>query len=152
LTGSKRPDSLIQGEVNKGIRRWFFYHPLSLSRAAFIFQRITGISLTVFFIIHVLTIGLFFDPFNWISFINTVETPLGWLGLIIMISAIGFHLVNGFRLTLAEFGFNLGNPTRPDFPYKIHSINKFQKSIIILAIIIALLSSIIGYLFIFLGV
>jgi succinate dehydrogenase/fumarate reductase cytochrome b subunit len=152
LTGSKRQDSVSQGEVNKGVRRWFSYYPLSLSRVAFLFQRITGIGLTVFFIIHVITIGLFFNPFDWISFINTVETPLGWLGLIIMISAIGFHLVNGFRLTLAEFGFNLGNPTRPDFPYKIHSLNIFQKSIIILAIIVALLSSFIGYLFIFLGV
>lgn len=151
MTPSIRQDSLNKEESKRGVRRWFFYYPLSISRAAFIFQRITGIGLTVFFIIHVFTIGFFFNPFDWIYFLNTVETPLAWFGLIILIFAISFHLVNGLRLTFAEFGFNLGHTTRPDFPYKINSLNKIQKTIIISAIIIAIFSSFIGYLFIILG-
>lgn len=152
MTGSESYKPSKKKGAVIGVKRWFFYQPLSLSRIAFIFQRITGVGITIFFIIHVFTIGIYFKPYNWVPFLYTVETPIMWIGEMILLSAIGFHVVNGLRLTISEFGFTIGKPTRPDFPYNIQSLNIYQKAVIITSIIIGIFFALIGFLFIFQGI
>ena len=50
-----------------------------------------------------------------------------------------FHAVNGLRLMLQQFGFTLGKPTRPIYPYK-HALQKARPWTIGMIAVIVIIS------------
>ncbi|MFQ6134800.1 MAG: hypothetical protein ACE5KU_03165 [Nitrososphaerales archaeon] len=137
--------------ARKGVRRWVRHHPQRIGRTAFLFQRVTGLGLTVYFVVHTLSVGTIFSGEDaWAMFLRIVETPIGWFGELLLLATIGFHAANGVRLILGEFGLTLAEPTRPDYPFKVGSFNLAQKSLLAFAIVVAALFFLLGYLFIFL--
>ncbi len=146
--GSTEPE---MRSARKGVRRWLYYHPQGLGRTAFLFHRVTGLGLTAYFVAHVLSVSTILSGEDaWEMFLEIVETPVGWYGELLLLAAIGFHFANGVRLILGEFGLTLDKPTRPDYPFKIGSFNLAQKSLLVLAFVVAALFVLLGYLFIFL--
>ena len=67
-----------------------------------------------------------------------LEKPWFEFGLYLVAVAFVCHALNGLRLLLQEFGFALGKPTRPIYPYK-HALRKKRPLAIgMIAIIIIL--------------
>ena len=134
----------------QGVKRWVYSPSQGLSRTAFLFQRITGLGLTAYFLIHVISTATILNGKDaWEMFLALVETPIGQIGELFLLAALGFHGVNGLRLVLAETGYTLDNPKRPDYPFKLGSFNLAQKSLLILSILTAILLFVLGYWFIF---
>jgi len=135
-----------------GLRRWLYTTHIDMGRLGFTLQRLTGFGLTVYFIAHVFSVGNVLGGEDiWEGFLRVVENPAGWSVELLLLGAIGFHVVNGVRLLLAEFGYTLTWPRRPDYPYKVGSFNTTQKVLLAAAFSTALLFIILGYIFIFLG-
>jgi len=134
-----------------GVKRWFGYR--HLSRTAFMMQRITGIGLVAFFILHVFDVGnITGGSVTWANFLRIAETPLGGIALILVLASIGFHFMNGLRLMLGEFGVTLPKPRRPDYPYLPRFFTTTQRLLVILGVVMGIIFALLGYLFIFLGV
>ncbi|MCL5319172.1 MAG: hypothetical protein M1503_13080 [Thaumarchaeota archaeon] len=134
-----------------GVKRWF--GDRHLSRTASMMQRITGIGLVIFFVLHVFDVGnITGGSVTWASFLSVAETPLGGVALILVLAAIGFHFMNGIRLMLGEFGLTLPKPRRPDYPYLPRFFTTTQRLLVILGVVIGIIFALFGYLFIFLGV
>jgi succinate dehydrogenase / fumarate reductase cytochrome b subunit len=134
----------------QGVKRWIYSPSQGLSRTAFLFQRITGLGLTAYFLIHVFLTGNILNGKDaWETFLRLVETPFGQTGELLLLAALGFHGVNGLRLVLAETGYTLENPKRPDYPFKLGSFNFVQKSLLVFSIVAAILLFLLGYWFIF---
>jgi succinate dehydrogenase / fumarate reductase, cytochrome b subunit len=66
-----------------------------------------------------------------------LDNPMFDLGLVAIGFMLSYHTVNGIRLTLTEFGFLQGRPTRPDFPYEPKSFTKVQRSLFWVSIFFA---------------
>lgn len=143
-------DTSLKRRSRQGVKRWMYSPSHGISRTAFLFQRITGLGLTAYFLTHVfLTATILNGREPWEMFLKLVETPIGHSGELILLAALGFHGTNGLRLILAETGYTLDNPMRPDYPFKLGSFNNIQKSLIIFSIVVAILFFLLGYWFIF---
>ncbi len=150
----KRQPSESEAEMRAarpGVKRWLGYR--HLSRTAFMMQRITGIGLVTFFVMHVFDVGnITGGSVTWASFLRIAETPLGGIALILVLASIGFHFMNGLRLMLGEFGVTLPRPKRPDYPYLPRFFTTTQRLLVILGVVIGIIFALLGYLFIFMGV
>ncbi len=137
--------------ARSGVKRWFGYRHLSL--AAFMMQRITGIGLVIFFILHVFDVGnITGGSVAWANFLRLAETPLGGIALILVLASIGFHFMNGIRLMLGKFGATLPTPRRPDYPYHPRFFTPTQRLLVLLGVLLGVIFALAGYLYIFLGV
>ena len=54
----------------------------------------------------------------WEATTALLENPYTKFGEYLVAVAFVYHALNGLRLILQHFGFTLGKPTRPIFPYK----------------------------------
>jgi len=133
------------------ISQLLFGSPNKIGRITFTLHRITGLGLTLYFLVHVLTVGTVWggEP-TWDSNMAFLENPVLLFGELILLAALGFHGMNGIRLILSNYGVTLTNPSRPDYPYKIGSNNKSQKILLLLAFLLSIILFLLGYLFIFL--
>jgi succinate dehydrogenase / fumarate reductase cytochrome b subunit len=148
---SRKPDQVQMKAARAGVRRWF--NSRDGSQTAFLFQRVTGIGLTLYFVIHVFNIGNVSGGSTvWSALLNAMESPLSSFMLILMLAGLGFHFVNGVRLMLAGLGVMLPRPERPNYPYHPRFFNTTQKIFVGLAVAAAFVFALLGYLFIFVGV
>lgn len=134
------------------MKGWFSLRPVNPERVAFILQRVTGIGIMAYFVAHVFTTGdILMGKDAWQMLMETLNEPLAHVGMLLLLAGIGFHTINGLRLILAEFGFILGRPKRPDYPYIPTSLNRVQRGLLILAAMFSGLAMVLGWLFIFGG-
>jgi succinate dehydrogenase / fumarate reductase, cytochrome b subunit len=92
-------------------------NPLSLLRRkyawryvghlAFWIQRLTGIALVGYLIVHVHTIRDLQDPEKFDAALKTFGTPLFKLGEILLLATVILHALNGVRLTMVDMGVEL---------------------------------------------
>ncbi len=103
-----------------GAGGWVWAGRYKLERHLYLLHRITGLGLLLFGIFH-LIITTFFRIEGedvWESAISVVHNPVLKVGAYLVTVAFVFHALNGLRLILQEFGFALGRPTPPIYPYK----------------------------------
>src|SRR5438067_1661440 len=74
---------------------------------AFWIQRLTGIALLGYLIIHVHTIRDLKNPETFDAALRTFATPLFKLGEIALLGTVILHALNGVRLTLVDAGVGL---------------------------------------------
>ncbi len=115
----------------KGVKAWFLPEKMAnFERWLFSLHRITGIILILYLIVHVFVVGS--RAFGKESWINTMQL-VGAIGEgtyrnivktleYFLILVVGFHALNGLRLIITEFGFLLGKPKRPEYPYVASSL------------------------------
>jgi succinate dehydrogenase / fumarate reductase cytochrome b subunit len=75
--------------------------------AAFWIQRLTGIALVGYLIVHVHTIRDLQDPEKFDASLKTFSTPLFKLGEIALLGTVILHALNGVRLTMIDMGVEL---------------------------------------------
>lgn len=129
---------------------WFYPFKYSLERWAYALQRISGIAVAAYFLAHIVETGNVVGGLDvwstpsmstagdvWTATFHFLDNPLFDVGLVVIGFMVAYHTINGIRLTLTEFGFIQGKPTRPDFPYEPKSFSKAQRALFWLSVIFA---------------
>lgn len=92
---------------------------VNLERYLYFLHRVTGVGILLYLILHIFaTSSRMYGKPAYEAFHQAISNPLADLGLFIVMAALVFHGVNGIRLILNEYGFLLGKPQRPVYPYR----------------------------------
>jgi succinate dehydrogenase / fumarate reductase cytochrome b subunit len=78
-----------------------------VGNVAFWIQRVTGIALVGYLILHVHTIHDLQDPEKFDRALKLFSTPLFKLGEIALLGTVILHALNGVRLTMVDLGVGL---------------------------------------------
>lgn len=102
-----------------GVLGWIWAGKYSLERYLYFLHRLSGIGILFYFLLHLWVTGARVGGAEaWVNRMGLFETPFfNFLEYVVFIAFI-FHGLNGLRLILAEWGFTLGKPQRPVYPYK----------------------------------
>jgi succinate dehydrogenase / fumarate reductase cytochrome b subunit len=103
-----------------GAGGWVWAGKYKLERYLYLLHRITGLGLLLFGVIHLIitTFYRYRGEGVWESAMSTLSNPAFRVGEYLVAAAFVFHALNGLRLILQEFGFGLGRPAPPIYPYK----------------------------------
>jgi succinate dehydrogenase / fumarate reductase cytochrome b subunit len=78
-----------------------------VGNVAFWIQRLTGVALVGYLILHVHTIHELQNPETFDAALRTFSTPLFKLGEIALLATVILHALNGIRLTMVDLGVGL---------------------------------------------
>lgn len=119
---------------------WIFGGNYKVERYLYTLHRITGLAIILFGILHLTETTVFRSQGQtmWEATVGFLKNPVFEVGLYLVSVAFVLHALNGLRLILQEFGFALGKPVRPIFPYKDALRKRRAFTMIIIAIIIIL--------------
>jgi len=123
----------------QGVGGWFYGGRYGLERYLFILHRLAGLGILFYFIIHIFVTGQKINGHAaWTSAMSGVSGTWFHIGEYFLFLAVAFHAMNGIRLILSEFGWILGKPARPIYPYKTVNmrIRVFTWVMMILAVVI----------------
>ena len=116
-----------------------------IERVAYWLMRITGLGLLFYFIGHIYeTSSLLDGKAAWNSMLELTQTTEGHIFLTLVIGMCVFHTGNGIRVMIAQSGFGLGKPRRPDYPSTPSSLNMKNKLCIYVSIGLAALAMMYG--------
>ena len=145
----------LTDDLKRALFGWLYPVNYNLERWAYALQRLSGVAVTAYFLAHIVEtgnvvggIGVWGAPSSdfaaavWTATFHFLENPLFDTGLIVIGFMLAYHTVNGVRLTLAEFGFLQGKPSRPDFPYEPKSFSKAQRAVFWLSVLFAVATAI----------
>lgn len=129
-----------------GAGGWVWAGKYKLERYLYLLHRVTGLGILLFGIIH-LIITTFFrmeDEDLWESTMSVLHNPVLKIGAYLVVVAFIFHALNGLRLILQEFGFGLGRPAPPIYPYKDALRKKRRWTIAMIAVVAVLALVLLG--------
>ena len=109
-----------------GVSGWVWAGNYKLERYLYILHRVTGLGMLLFVLFHMIE-----TTFFRIQGQGIWEATMALLAV-----AFVYHALNGLRLILQEFGFALGKPSPPIYPYKDTLRRKRPLVVVMLAIII----------------
>lgn len=142
----------VKFENREGMLGWLT-PKYNLERLAYTMQRITGFTLALYFVAHVVeTSSIVGGRESWESMLAATQNPLGHLVLVLVAGAAVYHAANGVRLVLTHFGILVGSPARPDYPYKPKSLGLGQKLLLLAAVLLTAAALAYSFLLLFLGV
>ncbi len=122
-----------------GVMGWYGSSKYNLERFLFLLHRITGIGLILFVIMHILLTSARVNYSLWETVHSFMETPLSHIGMFIVVLALLFHGLNGLRLIINEYGFLLGKPKKPVYPYRKVLKTKGPMSLLAIMIVIGII-------------
>ncbi len=124
----------------QGLKGWLNPRGFGIERVSWMFMRISGIFLLVFFVAHVIHSASILDRLSWGQLLQIAYSDEGFVILTLMIGMGVFHTINGIRLMLNHGGKGVGYPRRPDYPYPIQSQNYKNRLCIYVSIGLAALA------------
>jgi len=128
---------------------WIFDKPWHIERLGMIVQRATGVGLLLYLVFHLVVTSTILGGKDFFTGVmDSLTSPLAHIGEIVVIGAVGFHGINGIRVALIGLGVISGRPHRPDFPYKMPSLNNAEKGAMWTAFATGVLSLLVGTFFI----
>jgi succinate dehydrogenase / fumarate reductase, cytochrome b subunit len=124
-----------------GAGGWFWGGNYKLERYLYILHRVTGLGIILFGIFHLIETTVFRIQGQsvWEATVGFLKQPWFEVGLVLVSFAFVIHALNGLRLILMEFGFGLGRPKRPVFPFSDALRRNRRYTFITLAVILILL-------------
>jgi len=123
-----------------GAGGWVWAGNYKWERYLYLLHRITGLGLILFGIIH-LTITTIFRIQGqdvWEAVMVLFHNPWFKVGEYLVATAFVYHALNGLRLILQEFGFALGRPKPPIYPYRDALRKKRPLTVVMIAVIVIL--------------
>lgn len=123
-----------------GAGGWVWAGNYKLERYLYILHRVTGLGLILFGILH-LTLTTFFriqGQSLWEATMSVVSNPWFKVGEYLVAVAFVYHALNGLRLILQEFGFTLGRPKPPIYPYQDSLRKRRPVTLVVIAVIVIL--------------
>lgn len=122
-----------------GLMGWIGGREFNFERYLYLFHRITGVILVFFLLIHIVATSSRLNYDTWYLFKKIIGNPIFDFGMLIIMIALIFHGLNGIRLIIHEYGFLLGKPERPVFPYRRVLKSRLPITIVIIMVIIGLI-------------
>ena len=121
-----------------GVGGWVWAGNYKLERYLYILHRVTGLGMLFFVILHLIETTFFRIQGQgvWEATMTLLQNPWFEVGIYLVAVAFVYHALNGLRLILQEFGFILGKPALPIYPYKDTLRKKRPWTLAMLAIII----------------
>jgi succinate dehydrogenase / fumarate reductase cytochrome b subunit len=90
--------------------RWFDLRWRDVGTWAFILNRLSGIGLTAYLLLHLLVLStLARGPAAYDSFIALAKSPLFLLGELLVVIGGLYHGLNGLRVAVTSFGFGVSH-------------------------------------------
>jgi succinate dehydrogenase / fumarate reductase cytochrome b subunit len=90
------------------LRAWFDPRGRDTGLVAFALNRITGIGLVIYLILHLIVLSsLTGGEAGWESFLRLARTPLFFLFDVALFGALLYHALNGIRVTLIGVGIGV---------------------------------------------
>lgn len=150
-----------EGKVKnkKGVLGWLNPYNYNRERWAYTLQRITGVAVLLYVLGHLGATSFFVggpvgtgpSESSWAFISGIVENSFGHLILVLVVLAVTFHGVNGIRLILAELGVLSRKPGAVEYPYRPKGLNTLQWSLVLVAVVLALLAAFLAWLILFEG-
>ncbi len=132
-----------------GIIGWLTGGRWGFERYMYSLHRITGLGILSYFLLHIfVTSSRLFGARTWELVMGAVANPVFKLGEFAVFAAFAFHMLNGLRLILIEFGFAVGKAEEPVYPYR-SSVNTQRPLSVIVIILAAVIVCVGGYRFFF---
>ena len=128
-----------------GVLGWLAKGRWGLERYLYILHRISGLGILTYFLLHIFVTSMRLGGKDvWTQTMAAVSYPVFVLGEFAVFAAFAFHMVNGIRLILIEFGIAVGKAEEPVYPYK-SSLNTQRPLMIVSMIIVAMILIAGGY-------
>jgi len=123
-----------------GAGGWVWAGNYKLERYLYILHRITGLGMLLFIMFHLIVTTFFRIQGQdvWEATMALLRNPWFKFGEYLVAVAFVYHALNGLRLILQEFGFALGKPTPPIYPYKDALRKKRPWTLAMVAVIVIL--------------
>ncbi|MDQ7824358.1 MAG: hypothetical protein RDV48_16265 [Candidatus Eremiobacteraeota bacterium] len=102
-----------------GITGWIYGGPYRLERFLYTIHRATGLGVLLYLVMHIGVTWFKNDPGTWKILMDMLEMPAFRFGEYIVFFGVVFHAINGIRLIVGEFGFLMGKPKMPVYPYPL---------------------------------
>jgi succinate dehydrogenase / fumarate reductase, cytochrome b subunit len=133
-----------------GIWGWLGGGRWGVERYAYILHRLSGLGILAYFLMHTVVTSLrATGTYAWVQGAY-FDRPIFKFGEFLVFAAFAFHAFNGIRLVLIEFGFAVGKPIEPVYPYKT-SVNVQRPLLIVMMLLAAVFLVAGGYEFLGLG-
>jgi succinate dehydrogenase / fumarate reductase, cytochrome b subunit len=99
---------LMRNRVVRCASSWIDIQGRGLGMIAFIVNRVTGIGLVVYLLLHFVILTLLAaGPGAWELFVATAKSPLFLLFDLVLFAGLLLHGLNGIRLALIGLGFGI---------------------------------------------
>jgi succinate dehydrogenase / fumarate reductase cytochrome b subunit len=123
---------------NPGAAGWAWGGNYGLERYLYFLHRITGLAIILFGFLHLIETTFFRIQGQpvWEATMTLLGKPWFEAGLWLVTVAFAFHAINGIRLVLQEYGFALGKPKRPIYPYTYALRNKRGWAVLVVAVFV----------------
>jgi succinate dehydrogenase / fumarate reductase, cytochrome b subunit len=116
----KTPETERKGLPNNlGITGWVYAGSYRLERYLYTLHRVTGLGVLVYLLMHIGVTWFKNDPVMWTFIMGFLEHPFFKVGEYMVYFGVVFHGLNGIRLIIGEFGYMLGSPRLPVYPYPL---------------------------------
>jgi len=133
----------------RGVRGWLDPYHYNLERWAYTFQRLTGVLILLYVLGHIGDTSFFVGgPFgtgpsqsSWAADLSVTENVVGHLILVLAVTIVVFHGINGIRLILSEYGIIFQKPSRIEYPYRAKGLRTMQQHLIWAAIVLAIVAA-----------
>ncbi len=125
-----------------GIWGWLGGGRWGVERYAYALHRITGLSILLYFLMHVVVTSLRAKGIYLWTEGGMLHKPIFRVGEFLVFLAFAYHAFNGLRLVLVELGFAVGRPIEPVYPYRT-SLN-VQRPLLIVMMLLAGLFVVLG--------
>ena len=118
-----------------GLLGWAYAGKYRIERYLYTLHRLTGLGILLYLMLHIHVTGFKIKgPEAWESIMNAVGGTIFHLGEYALFAAVVFHAANGIRLILTQFGYLLGKPMRPVYPYPLAMMRQRPVMILLMAL------------------
>ena len=127
-----------------GMKGWLYAGKYSFERYLYLAHRLSGLGLIAYMVLHIVeTANRLRGEEAWAELMALFSSPpFRVIEYLLFVMAV-FHAMNGIRLMLIEFGFFIGKPKDPVYPYETSVLRHRPLTyvIMVIALVIMILGS-----------
>ena len=123
-----------------GIKGWLYAGKYSFERYLYVGHRLSGLGLIAYMVLHIVeTANRIRGEHAWAELMALFASPpFKVIEYLLFVMAV-FHAMNGIRLMLIEFGFFIGKPKDPVYPYETSVLRHRPLTYVIMAIALVIM-------------
>ena len=123
-----------------GMKGWLYAGKYSFERYLYLAHRLSGLGLIAYMVLHIVeTANRLRGEEAWAELMALFSSPpFRVIEYLLFVMAV-FHAMNGIRLMLIEFGFFIGKPKDPVYPYETSVLRHRPLTYVIMAIALVIM-------------
>jgi len=122
------------------MKGWLYAGKYSFERYLYLGHRLSGLGLIAYMVLHIVeTANRLRGEEAWAGLMGLFASPpFKVIEYLLFVMAV-FHAMNGIRLMLIEFGFFIGKPKDPVYPYETSVLRHRPLTYVIMAIALVIM-------------